>query len=73
MYNDILPAYNELREEVGLKPLRSPKCYFGNPDPNVIIMENLKLKDFVMRKSVEDGNNSFILRKGWISLTIIHM
>ncbi len=63
MYDDLLPAFNELRAEVGLEPLKSPKCYYASPDPNVIIMENLKLKDFVMRKSIEDGKLAHPLPK----------
>ncbi len=57
MYGNMLPEFNKMRSEAGLEPLRSPKCYFSNPTPNILIMENLKAKNYVMRKSIEDGKD----------------
>ncbi len=56
IYNDMIPSLNKARRDKGLEPLKAPKCFYASSKPDVLIMENLKIRDFVMRKSIEDGN-----------------
>ncbi len=63
MYHDIVPLLNEAREAKGLEPLKLPRCYLASVDPDILIMENLKVQDFVMRKSIDEGRYHFGLKE----------
>ncbi len=58
MYSEILPKIAEFRKEKGLRPIQSPKCFFARSNPGILVMENLKKKDFALTKSLEDGKLS---------------
>ncbi len=55
MYAMILPKVQKAREEHNLKAIKLPKCYYADPDPGKLVMENLKDNEFQMIKSKENG------------------
>ena len=53
-YNFLIPRLQQLRSELGLKPLAIADCYFASAEKELILMENLKSKGFqVVEKKPE--------------------
>ena len=50
-YDVILPKLQIERSKRGLEKLPIPKCFFANPDPGAVIMNNLKDDGFEMLKN----------------------
>jgi len=45
-YTFIIPKLQELRISNNLKPLTFPKCFYASVDEQLIILENLKSKNY---------------------------
>ncbi len=48
IYGELMADYQRLRTKANLNPLPVPTCYLADNDNGVIIMENLKARDFTM-------------------------
>jgi hypothetical protein len=53
-YTLLIPSFQKLRDEKQLKPLAFPKCFYASVEDSLLLLENMKRKDFeVVEKKPE--------------------
>lgn len=61
VYKEIFPEFQRLRKDLGLQPLKVPRCFYADQESLTIIMEDLKDKDFeLIEKTCEVAKDSFV-------------
>ena len=53
-YMWLIPEMQKVRAERNLKPLAFPKCYYSSPEDAILVLENVKSKNYeVVEKKPE--------------------
>jgi hypothetical protein len=53
-YTLLIPSFQKLRDEKHLKPLAFPKCFYASVADSLLLLENMKRKNFeVVEKKPE--------------------
>lgn len=54
VYNELIPAYQNILKDHGMKELSVPKCFHANVDKGIVVMENLKENGYSMVQLIKN-------------------
>ena len=60
VYEGLLKEYERLRNDNAMKDLSVPEMFLADPDQGILIMENLKMRGFVLLNRVGGEGNPYI-------------